>query len=53
MAGESLDSGTEGERNGSKSEDVSELRKEPSRSRLHQKKLIAPLCDIGFPRFSV
>jgi hypothetical protein len=52
MAGESLESGTEGEGNGSKSEDVSELRKGPGFTRHHQKKLIAHSCDIRFPSFS-
>jgi hypothetical protein len=51
-AEESLDFETHGERNGLKSEDTSELRKGSTRTRLHQKKLIAPSCDIGFPSFS-
>jgi hypothetical protein len=51
MAQESLDFETQGKRNGLKSEDVSELRKGPTRTKLHQKKLIAPSCNIGLPSF--
>jgi hypothetical protein len=50
-AEENLDFETQGERNGWKSEDVSKLRKGPTRTRLHQKKLIAPSCVIGFLSF--
>jgi hypothetical protein len=51
MAGQSLDSGTQCQRNTWKSEDVSELRNGSTRTRLHQKKLIAPSSDIRFSCF--
>jgi hypothetical protein len=51
QAEESLDFKTNGERNGRKSEQVSELRKGLTRTRLHQKKLIAPSCNIGISSF--
>jgi hypothetical protein len=52
---ESFDFETQVGRNGLKSEDLSDLRKGLTRTRadcaLHQKKLIASLCDIGFPSY--
>jgi hypothetical protein len=55
MAEQSLDFETQGKRNNWKVEDMSELRKGPTRTRadcaLHQKKHIAPSWDIGFPSF--
>jgi hypothetical protein len=46
MAREILDFGTQGLRNARKSEDVSELRNGPTTTRLHQKKLIAPIFEF-------
>jgi hypothetical protein len=50
-----LDLETQGERNGLNGEDVSDLRKGPTRTTadcaLHQTKFIALSCDIGFPIF--
>jgi hypothetical protein len=46
-----LDFETQGERNGWKSEDVSELKKTPTRTKLNQKKLIALSCHIRFSSF--
>jgi hypothetical protein len=51
MEREILNSRTQGQRNARKSEDVSELRNGPTTTRLHQKKLIAPSCDIRFSSF--
>jgi hypothetical protein len=55
MEAKSLDFETQAGRNGSKDEKVSDLRKGPTWTRedcaLHQKKLIAPSCDIRFPSF--
>jgi hypothetical protein len=55
MEEKKLDIETQAGRNGWKGEDVSDLRKGPTRTRadyaLHQKKLIAPSCDIRFLSF--
>jgi hypothetical protein len=51
MDREILDSRTQGHRNARKSEDVPELRNGPTTTKLHQKKLIAPSCDIWFSSF--
>jgi hypothetical protein len=48
MEREILNSRTQGQRNAWESEDMFELRNGPSTTRLHQKKLIAPSCDIRF-----
>jgi hypothetical protein len=51
MEREILNSRTQGQRNARESEDMSELRNGPTTTRLHQKKLIAPSCDIQFLSF--
>jgi hypothetical protein len=55
MEQKSLDFEIQAERKGWKGEDVSDLRKGPTRTRedcaLHQEKLITPLSDIWFPSF--
>jgi hypothetical protein len=51
MEREFLNSRTQGKRNARKSEDVSELRNGPTTTKLHQKKLKAPSCDVRFSSF--
>jgi hypothetical protein len=51
MERENFNSRTQGQRNARTTEDVSELRNGPSTTRLHQKKLITPSCDIRFSSF--
>jgi hypothetical protein len=51
MEGEIFNSRTQCMGRPRKSEDMSELRNEPTTTGLHQKKLIALSCDIGISSF--